>query len=174
MASEDTHAHSHGNMVAQPVDPISAAQASAAMSQAGSADGKEAISFDLSEDSPDKERADVDACFGGPSKYRLARTPRTSPSPSRSKTRRPSLPRSIPVKRSSSTPSSIPMLPRRGRVAVTDAELWGAEGRMVHRKVEYDTTVGKDDASVLPLIAEQFAADRAAMAQVLCRRSGPI
>ena len=37
---------------------------------------------------------------------------------------------------------------------------------MVHRKVDYDAAVGKDDAAVLPLIAEQFAADRAAMAQV--------
>ena len=127
MASEDTHAHSHGNMVAQPVDPISAAQSSAAMSRAGSTEGKEAVlDFDLSEDSPDTERADVDACFGGPTKYRLTRTPRSSPSPSRSKTRRPSLHRSIPVKRSSSsTPTSLAMIPRRGRVAVTDTELWG-------------------------------------------------
>ena len=36
---------------------------------------------------------------------------------------------------------------------------------MVHRKVDYADAVGKNDAAVLPLIAEQFAADRAVLAQ---------
>jgi len=37
---------------------------------------------------------------------------------------------------------------------------------MVHRKVDYEAAVGTNDATVLPLIAEQFAADRAATSQI--------
>ena len=37
---------------------------------------------------------------------------------------------------------------------------------MVHRKVEYGGAVGRNAAVVLPLIVEQFAADRAATAQL--------
>ena len=37
---------------------------------------------------------------------------------------------------------------------------------MVHRKVDYEAAVGRDEGAVLPLIAEQFAADRAATAQI--------
>ena len=61
MASEDTHAHPHGNMVAQPVDPVTAAQSSLreAMSAATIESGKGARmdlsdEFDLSEVSPAK------------------------------------------------------------------------------------------------------------------------
>ena len=37
---------------------------------------------------------------------------------------------------------------------------------MVHRKVDYEAAAGRDDGEVLLLIAEQFAADRAATAQL--------
>ena len=164
MASEVSHTHTHGNMVAQPVDSTTAAAASEAMplgsSQAKDTVSDQSIEFDLSEDSPTKpETRDLSS-----KKYS---TPRSSPSPTRSKSRvARSTSRSLPVKRSSSHPVSIPMLPRRGRVAISNSELWGVEGRMVHRKVEYEEAVGRNDAAVLPLIAEQFAADRAASAQL--------
>ena len=173
----DIPTHTHVNMVAQPVDTISAAPSfrDAMSSVAGSMDGKEADvdlsgEFDLSEDPPAKDHrgdGDTSATHVSTNKYRWHRTPRTSPSPSRSKGRRPSLPRTIPVKRSSSTPTSaIPMMPRRGRVAVTDGELWGTTGRLVHRKVEGTEAVGGDIAAAMPLIAEQFTADRAASNQL--------
>ena len=37
---------------------------------------------------------------------------------------------------------------------------------MVHRKVDYEAAVGRDEGAVRPLIAGQFAADRAATAQI--------
>ena len=37
---------------------------------------------------------------------------------------------------------------------------------MVHRKVDYEAATGATDAALMPLIAEQFAADRAATAQI--------
>ena len=165
---EGTHAHSHGNMVAQPVDTITTAAQSSphdAMSAATIGSGKEANTelsdFDISEDSPVK---DTSALHVSANKYRWHTTPRSSPSPTRSKTRRPSLPRTIPIKRSpSSTPTSLAMIPRRGRIAVTDTELWGAEGRMVHRKVDW---AGQEATVGTAAVAEQFAADRAATAQL--------
>ena len=139
MASDSTHAHSHGNMVAQPVDPM-AAQASRDSMSPGSLLAKEAKDdtaelsedFNFSEDSPTKEKEVTGNPIDDPRlqevqifKTQDFKTPRSSPSPSRSKngSARASS-RTIPVKRSSSTPiSSIPMIPRRGRVAISNAEL---------------------------------------------------
>ena len=52
---------------------------------------------------------------------------------------------------------------RRWRQALSEQDLWGTTGRMVHRRVDYED---KSDASILPLIGEQFNADRAAMDQM--------
>jgi hypothetical protein len=173
--SESVPAYPHVNMVAQPVDSILAAAASGdTMSSQIGSPGKEAqtdlpsdveVSFNVSEDSPTKESREL-----SDSRHKW-RTPRSSPSPTRatSKSRRPPLilSRSLPIKRSSSTPvSKIPMMPRRGRAAISNAELWGSEGRMVHQKVEHPENVEKSDGTVMVQIAEQFAADRAAFAQV--------
>ena len=59
----------------------------------------------------------------------------------------------------------IPTMPRRGKAAVSPAEMWGAAGRLVHRKVE-DAVVGdavQTPEAVLNNVVEQLAADRAAM-----------
>ena len=89
-------------------------------------------------------------------------TPRTSPSPTL-RTRKVNS-RNSSLKRSSSAPLSIPTMPRRGRAVVSDAEMWGDSGRLVHRKVEHPAEAGADE--MLRSIAEQFAADRTAMAQL--------
>ncbi len=120
-SNEGTQAHSHGNIVAQPVDTITTAAQSPpreAMTAATTESGKEANAelsdFDISEDSPAN---DTSALHVSANKYRWHRTPRISLSPTRSKTRRSSLPRTIPIKRSSSsTPTSLAMIPRRGRM----------------------------------------------------------
>ena len=52
---------------------------------------------------------------------------------------------------------------RRGRQILSDQDIWGSTGRMVHRRVDYED---KSDASILPLIGDQFNADRAAMEQM--------
>ena len=167
MTSERSHsapAHSHEIMAAQPVDTIQAAPPVDTMSQGGplakeAQDQELSEDFDISEDSPTKDPRDQSLSNHDP----RWRTPRSSPSPVRSKSgksiRIRSIPRTIPVKRSSSTPTSIPMIPRRGRVAISNAELWGVEGRMVHRKVDIkDGDGGSRDQEV----QQQFAEDRAA------------
>ena len=53
------------------------------------------------------------------------------------------------------------MMPRRGRSAVTDNEMWGDTGRMVHLKVEHQENTAE---SVLKGVVEQLAADRTAIA----------
>ena len=175
MTSERPHsapAHSHEIMVAQPVSPIQAVQAppADAMSQGGShakeAQDKElSEDFDISDDSPTKEPRDQSLTNHDP----RWRTPRSSPSPARSKSgktiRIRSLPRNIPVKRASSTPtSSILMIPRRGRVAISNAELWGVNERLVHRKVE--VTGSEGGAGLQDGMAQQFAEDRVATMQL--------
>ena len=57
----------------------------------------------------------------------------------------------------------MPMMPRRGRTAVSDAEMWGDVGRMVHRKVDHEDGTAE---TVVKGIVEQLAADRAAIAQL--------
>ena len=57
----------------------------------------------------------------------------------------------------------MPMMPRRGRTAVSDAEMWGDVGRMVHRKVDHEDGTAE---TVMKGIVEQLAADRAAIAQL--------
>ena len=47
---------------------------------------------------------------------------------------------------------------------VSDAEMWGDSGRLVHRKIEHPAEAGADET--LRIIAEQFAADRTAVAQL--------
>jgi hypothetical protein len=52
------------------------------------------------------------------------------------------------------------MMPRRGRTAVSDTEMWGEEGRLVHRRVEHqEDTAG----AVLKGVVEQLTADRTAI-----------
>ena len=64
----------------------------------------------------------------------------------------------------SGLPPALPMyVSRRGRQILSDQDIWGSTGRMVHRRVDYED---KSDASILPLIGEQFNADRAAMEQM--------
>ena len=118
----------------------------------------------LSEDSPEKQEPqtrDVRGRFRS-STPRTFLTPRSSPSPSprgrKGVTKAPSL------KRSSSTPLSIPTIPRRGRAAVSVAEMWGDSGRMVHRKVDHPSEANAEE--VLKNVVEQLAADRTAMAQM--------
>ena len=173
MASDSTQTDSHGNMVAQPVNPIQAALASRdTMSPGGSlakeaTDGTISEDFLLSEDSPAKEEK-IPSRNQSLSINRY-RTPRSSPSPSRSKSTRATRPlsRHIPVKRSASTmpTSSIPMIPRRGRVAISDEELWGVTGRLVHRKVDVPAAEA-GTVNVIPLIEQQFMEDRAATTQL--------
>ena len=55
------------------------------------------------------------------------------------------------------------MMPRRGRTAVSDAEMWGDVGRMVHRKVGHEDGTAE---MVVKSVVEQLAADRAAIAQL--------
>ena len=55
-------------------------------------------------------------------------------------------------------------MPRRGRAAVSAAEMWGDSGRMVHRKVEHQH--GANVAAVLKDVVGQFFADLAAKAQI--------
>ena len=76
-SNEGTQAHSHGNMVAQPVDTITTAAQSSpreAMSAATIESGKEANAelsdFDISEDSPAK---DTSALHVSTNKYRWHR-----------------------------------------------------------------------------------------------------
>ena len=73
-------------------------------------------------------------------------------------------PRNQALKRSSSTPLSVSVMPRRGRAAVTDADMWGSTGRMVHRKVENDE--GSTTDAAVKAIIEQLGADRTALAQL--------
>ena len=47
---------------------------------------------------------------------------------------------------------------------VSDAEMWGDMGRLVHRKVEHPAEAGTDE--VLRSVVEQLAADRTAMTQL--------
>ena len=56
-------------------------------------------------------------------------------------------------------------MPRRGRAAVSSAEMWGDAGRMVHRKIDH-TSAPEDSEAVLRNVVEQLAADRAAMVQL--------
>ena len=55
-------------------------------------------------------------------------------------------------------------MPRRGRAAVSLAEMWGDAGRVVHRKVEHPAEASAE--AVLKNVVEQLAADRAAMIQM--------
>jgi hypothetical protein len=70
-SNEGIQAHSHGHMVAQPVDTITAAAQSSAMLAATIESGKEANAelsdFDISEDSPAK---DTSALHVSANKYR--------------------------------------------------------------------------------------------------------
>ena len=165
MASESLPGHSKEIMVAQPVDTITAgsdASREAMAADAGSLDAKEASTdmisgisdepLDYSESPPKttRSRSSTPKMF----------TPRSSPSPSRksiSTTRRGSL------KRPTSMPLAIPMMPRRGRAAVTDQELWGDSGRMVMRKVE---PKGASPEALLESLQEQVVADGAAIRQL--------
>ena len=52
-------------------------------------------------------------------------------------------------------------MPRRGRTAVSDAEMWGDTGRMVHRKVNHEDGTAE---MMVKGVVEQLAADRAAIA----------
>ena len=57
----------------------------------------------------------------------------------------------------------MPLMPRRGRAALTDTDVWGDSGRMVHRKVDHPTDSAESAAKG---IFEQLAEDRAAMVQL--------
>ena len=120
----------------------------------------------LSEDSPEKQEPKVREVRGRfrSSTPRTFLTPRSSPSPSPSPRGRKGVSRASSLKRSSSTPISIPTMPRRGRAAVSPAEMWGDSGRMVHRKVDHPDEASAEQ--VLKNVVEQLAADRAAMAQM--------
>ena len=134
-------------------------------------DAKSDASLSFSEDSPDKknslEKKDEvrgrDLASGSTSKtLRNFVTPRSSPSPS-TRLRRVNS-RTSSLKRSSSLPLAIPNMPRRGRAAVSPAEMWGDAGRMVHRRVEQPAEASAED--VLRNVIEQLTADRAAMVQM--------
>ena len=146
MASNSASGYSEEIMVAQPGGSILAADASSTMSpgrevkEAGDGEAMSDI-LEYSEDSPE-QRAVNRARSSTPRGYlRLAGTPRFSPSPSSSRGRVRNLKgvsvRSISLKRSTSTLISLPMMPRVGRAAVTDAAMWGDSGRIVLRKVEH-------------------------------------
>ena len=66
--------------------------------------------------------------------------------------------------------ANLPMMPmvnspRRGRMVLSDHDLCGSTGRLVHRKLEELPTVG-NNTEALALIGQQFAADRATMEQM--------
>ena len=67
------------------------------------------------------------------------------------------------MKRSNSVPIALPMVPRRGRAAVTDTELWGDSGRMVLRKVEPSAAAPE---LMLQNLQGEMAVDRAAIMQL--------
>ena len=177
MASIPTLGHSEEIMVAQPVDtiPASSVALSSGTMPLGteSSRAKETENADMSEASldlsvsPGKEHEGRDLAegrgrvpFGHDGRMRTSPSPSPRPS-SRSRVRgfvkRPS----ASLKRSTSTPISMPMMPRRGRTAVSDAEMWGDVGRMVHRKVDHEDGTAE---AVVKGIVEQLAADRAAIA----------
>jgi hypothetical protein len=64
-------------------------------------------------------------------------------------------------------PPTVPMYTvARGRVAISEQDLWGTAGRMVHRKVAHEGTDTADGSSSTQFVAEQFQADRSAMEQM--------
>ena len=182
MASIPALGHSEEIMVAQPVDTIPTAPAAVAsdiMSPGvGSSKAKETENADMSEASldlsisPGKDREGGDLSvqglqdrgrdpFGNDGRMRTSPSPSSRPS-SRTRIRSFSKrPISTSLKRSTSTPISLPMMPRRGRTAVSDAEMWGDTGRMVHRKVNHEDGTAE---MMVKGVVEQLAADRAAIA----------
>ena len=52
---------------------------------------------------------------------------------------------------------------RRGRVGLTDSDMWGSSGRMVHRKIDHPLN---DAESTVKGVLEQLSEDRAAMVQM--------
>ena len=132
MASNSAPGHSEEIMVAQPVDTITAAPASFRdnMSPEPGSLAKETQHMDIASDSLEfsEESALKDARGRTRSSTpRIYSTPRSSPSPASSASRL-RVPKSRSLKRSLSTPISIPTMPRRGRVALTEAEMWGDSG----------------------------------------------